>query len=58
MKHFINIFVTLILTGFAVGISYLQLMTPDGAWCLLFIPLIVMMILWGVKLDNDYKNEN
>jgi hypothetical protein len=53
MKHFINLLVTLILTFFAIGIAYLQV-TYFQFWFLLYLPLIIMMVLWGLKLDKDY----
>ena len=56
MKHFINLLVILILTGFAIGIAYLQVSYPTGAWFIAYIPLCVFMFLWGMKLDNDYKD--
>ena len=56
MKHFINILVILILTGFTVGVTFLQVNYGE-AWFISYIPLIVMMFVWGIKLDNDYKNK-
>lgn len=57
MKHFINILVILILTGFVVGIAYLQVTHPKDVWSLGYIPLCVFMVLWGFKLDGDYRDE-
>lgn len=56
MKHFINILVILILTAFAVGIAWVTLNSSSvsNIWGLLFIPLIVMMVLWGYKIKDDY----
>ena len=56
MKHFINLLVILILTGFAIGIAYLQVSYPTGAWFIAYLPICVFMFLWGMKLDNDYKD--
>jgi len=59
MKHFINILVILILTGFAVGIAWLQYHTTKDSpfwWWLLYIPLLILMIAWGNKLNEDYKD--
>jgi hypothetical protein len=56
MKHFINVLVILILTGFAVGIAYLQVTHPKDVWSLAYIPLCVFMLLWGFKLESDYKD--
>ena len=56
MKHFINILVILILTGFTIGIAILQVNNPNDVWFLGFIPLCIFMFLWGLKLDNEYKN--
>jgi uncharacterized membrane protein YccC len=56
MKHIINLLVILILTGFAVGIAYLQVLHPKDVWFLAYIPLCGFMLLWGLKLDGDYKD--
>lgn len=53
MKHFINIFITLLIVGMAIGVSYLQ-STNEGPWFFLFFPLIIMMFFWGKKLTDDY----
>ena len=57
MKHFINILVILILTGFAVGIAYLAYNSPNSqnSWGFLFLPLIALMWFWGEKLYRDYE---
>jgi len=52
MKHFINLLVILILTGFAVGIAYLQVLHPKDVWFLAYIPLCGFMLLWGFKLES------
>ena len=54
IKDFINILLILILTGFAVGITYLQYLQIECAWSLLYLPLIVLMIMLGLKLHDDY----
>jgi hypothetical protein len=56
MKHIINLLVILILTGFSVGIAYLQVNNPKDVWFLAYLPLCIFMFLWGLKLDGDYKN--
>lgn len=59
MKHFINILVILILTGFAVGIAWLQYHANENNpfwWWLLYLPLLIMMIAWGEKVSKDYKD--
>lgn len=54
MKDFINVLVILILTGFAIGISYVQI-NNAGPWGLLFLPLFILMLLWGEKIYENYK---
>ena len=60
MKHVINILVILILTFFVVGLTYIIHIEPvkvDGTptvWGILYIPLIVLIGMWGTKLNNDY----
>jgi hypothetical protein len=56
MKHFINILVTLILTGFAVGISYLieNSNLQNNCWGIAFVPLFFLVVAWGIKLAEDY----
>ena len=54
IKDFINILLILILTGFAVGITYLQYLQIEYFWALLYLPLIVLMIMLGLKLHDDY----
>ena len=56
MKHFINILVILILTAFAVGVTWVTINSHSekNIWGILFIPLIAMMILWGYKIKDDY----
>lgn len=58
MKHFINIFITIILVGFVIGLTYIIYIdtatkSPNG-FGILYLPLLVMMAFWGVKLHNDY----
>lgn len=54
MRDFINILLILILTGFAVGITYLQWLDLRTSWSLLYLPLFVFIIMLGVKLNNNY----
>jgi hypothetical protein len=53
MKHFINIFVLLILVGFIVGVTFLQI-TYGEAWFIAYIPLLFATLFWGIKLADDY----
>lgn len=53
MKHFINIFVLLILVGFIVGVTFLQI-TYGEAWFIGYIPLLFASLFWGIKLAEDY----
>lgn len=55
MKDFINILVTFIITGFTVGLTYVQMVQSGTLWGILYLPLFVIMIAWGIKLDKDYK---
>lgn len=57
MKHFINILGLLILTFFAVGVTYLQSAAMKASWGLLYIPLFIFFLMWGIKLNDDYKND-
>jgi hypothetical protein len=57
MKHFINILVILILVFFAIGITYLQARQMTAAWHLLYVPIMFFMLGWGIKLNQDYKND-
>ncbi len=54
MKHLINILVILILTGFAVGTTLLQYYDVHNPWSILYIPIGIFMLLWGIKLNDDY----
>jgi len=59
MKHFINILVIVILTAFAVLLTYVIHIepaesTPNG-FGILYIPLGIFMLVWGIKLNEDYK---
>lgn len=55
MKHFINILVILILTSFAFAIGYIQAIQITNAWSLLYLPLAVLILLWGWHLSNTYS---
>jgi len=52
-----NFLITIILVGFAIGLTYITYTYPhpNNAWGLLYIPLIIMMIAWGCKINDDYK---
>lgn len=54
MKHLINILVILILTGFAVGTTVLLYYDRSVPWGILYVPIGIFMLLWGIKLNNDY----
>lgn len=56
MKNFIYLLVTLILTGFAIGIAYLQV-NYGGKWHIAFLPLTIMCFCWGAVLATEYSNE-
>jgi hypothetical protein len=53
MKHIINLLITLILTGFAVGIAWLA-WNDTFAWGVLYIPWFVLTILWGNHITKTY----
>ena len=57
MKHFLNIFVLLILTSFAYAIGFLVINVRAGVnnWGLAYMPLFVLFILWGIKINKDYE---
>jgi hypothetical protein len=59
MKNFINVLVILILTGFAIGTTWVCYHNTNekAEWGLLYIPIFIFMIVWGIKLDEDYKNK-
>jgi|688.fasta_scaffold513496_2 hypothetical protein len=58
MKHFINILVILILTGFTIGLTWVcyHNTSKDSVWGILYVPLLILIILWGAKLNEDYSN--
>lgn len=56
MKNFIYLLVTLILTGFGVGIAYLQV-NYGGKWHVAFFPLTIMYFAWGDVLVGEYSNK-
>ncbi len=53
MKHFINIFVLIILVAFIVGVTFLQI-TYGEAWFIGYLPLMFLSLFWGIKLYEDY----
>jgi uncharacterized membrane protein YoaK (UPF0700 family) len=55
MKHVIVILITLILTGFAVGVSYLSRF--GGLYGILFIPLFILYMFWGYFLMDEYGDK-
>lgn len=55
MKNLINILVTFILTGFAIGVTLVQINNIDCRFYILYLPLVIAMFAWGAKLDQDYK---
>lgn len=57
MKHILNLLIFLALVFFAIGIASLQKAEPDSAWFFAFIPWFILAILWGVKINGDYKDE-
>jgi len=57
MKHFINILGLLILVFFAVGVTYVQLLDMKYLWHLLYLPIFVLLLLWGIKITDDYRND-
>lgn len=56
MKHFINLFVVLVLIGLAIGVAYMcQISTSEHPiWGFAYVPITVFMFLWGIKLNDDY----
>lgn len=56
MKHFINIFIVLVLVGLSVGVAYLSENSRIelNFWWLCYIPIIAFMRFWGKKLIKDY----
>ncbi len=54
MKHFINVFVVLVLVGLAVLNAYMTTISSNNAWGIGFLPITVFMGLWGYKLFKDY----
>ena len=54
IKDFINILLILIITGFAVGITYVQLLDMNNAWCILYLFWFVLVIMLGIKLKDEY----
>lgn len=56
MKDFMYLLITLILTGFSVGVAYLQV-TYGEAWFFLFFPLIIMYFFWGGAIIREYYDK-
>jgi hypothetical protein len=59
MKNFINVLVIIILTGFAIGTTWICYhdTNENSMWAVLYLPLFIFMVAWGIKLDKDYKNK-
>lgn len=57
MKHFINIFVLLILVGFIVGVTFLQI-TYGEAWFIGYIPLLFASLFLGNKISRGLLKTN
>jgi hypothetical protein len=55
MKDFINILLILILTGFAIGLTKLIVVTKLFLFGWLYAPIFVLMIMLSVKLYDNYK---
>ena len=57
MKHFLNVFVLVILTSFAYGIGFLVMSVNRGVnnWGLAYMPLFILFIMWGIKIREDYE---
>jgi hypothetical protein len=55
MRNFIYLLITLILTGFVIGIAYLQVTYGEG-WFIAFIPLCLFIFLWGIKITDEYSD--
>ena len=59
MKHLINILVLGILVYFAIALpQFIDNAPKDGTGNVrgfLWLPLIIFMFLWGIKLREDYE---
>jgi hypothetical protein len=56
MKNFMYLLITLILTGFGIGVAYLQVNYGE-AWFLAFIPLMIMYFAWGIVIADEYSSK-
>lgn len=59
MKHVLNILILFALVGFAIVIAYMTRTSIDSetrnnAWPTLYFPLVILMILFGIKINKDY----
>ena len=54
IKDFINVLLILILTGFVVSITYVQLLDMNNPWCFLYILWFILAVMLGDKLKDDY----
>lgn len=59
MKHLLNLIILCFLIVSAFGIAYLTRTTTDprSAWPVAYLPWTVLSILYGFKIDKDYKYE-
>jgi uncharacterized membrane protein (Fun14 family) len=57
MKDFLTVLITLILSGFAIGIAYLSVNYTEP-YGVLYIPWTILVLLWGLVLSDYYfKNK-
>lgn len=56
MKNFMYLLITLILTGFGIGIAYLQV-NYGKAWFVCYIPLMIMYFAWGMVIVDEYSKK-
>lgn len=60
-KNFINVLVIIILSIFTIGLTALYVSSSNvdirSNLGLLYLPLCLFILLWGIKLNEDYENE-
>lgn len=54
MKDFINIFISLLLVFLFLVVTYMINYKMGTASGILYLPIIIMMFMWGHKLYKDY----
>lgn len=54
MKDLLTILILAVLVFFAWGIAKLQKQSYEGLWAILYIPLIIMMMMYGEMIYNTY----